>query len=47
MNIYELAFTSYIYSSLEDFDKSYNKLTDFTHNNIDINLQSHNNNYLV
>ena len=41
MNIYELAFTSYVYSSLEDFDKAYKKFIDFTNNNVDINLQSH------
>jgi len=41
MNIYDLAFTSYIYSSLENFDKAYKTFTDFTNNNIDINLQSY------
>jgi len=41
MNIYELAFASYIYSSLGDFDKSYKKFNGFTHNNIDINSQTH------
>ena len=41
MNIYELTFTSYVYSSLEDFDKAYKKFIDFTNNEADINLQSH------
>ena len=41
MNIYELTFTSYVYSSLENFDKAYKKFIDFTNNEADINLQSH------
>lgn len=40
MNIYELAFASYAYSRLEDFDKAYKKFTNST-NNIDMNLQPH------
>jgi len=41
MNIYDLAFTTLVYGSLTDFNKTYIKLINDTNNNININLQSH------
>ena len=39
MNIYELAFSSYIYTRLEDFDNSYMNFLNCTNNNPDMRIE--------
>ncbi len=40
MNIYEITFTSYVYSSMVDFDKTFKDFLNTTNNNPDINIEA-------